>query len=177
MLCYPLPSLLHSESRRAPWRSWPPSSRPPRTPGIHSSSPPALSIATGASPRPRLRLPRRRRRPGWTSRRCGPPSIRCEKLKRNEGDVEVNGAELADDDEFELQKDSNEAKRTLDELKELGWAKRWSSQPYMSRRTVSDCSAFSASASITSNLDSVARSVSCLIDQCGCSSCMGVLDS
>ncbi|KAM0871807.1 hypothetical protein ACQ4PT_039141 [Festuca glaucescens] len=33
--------------------------------------------------------------------------------------------------------DSEEAKQALDQLKELGWAKRWSSQPYMSRRTVS----------------------------------------
>jgi hypothetical protein len=36
-----------------------------------------------------------------------------------------------------VQKDSEEAKQALDQLKELGWAKRWSSQPYMSRRTVS----------------------------------------
>ncbi|XBJ05465.1 hypothetical protein VPH35_024242 [Triticum aestivum] len=34
-------------------------------------------------------------------------------------------------------KDSQEARQALDELKELGWAKRWSSQPYMSRRTTS----------------------------------------
>ncbi|XP_047067887.1 uncharacterized protein LOC124675863 [Lolium rigidum] len=34
-------------------------------------------------------------------------------------------------------KDSEEAKQALDQLKELGWAKRWSSQPYMSRRTTS----------------------------------------
>ncbi|KAM0871806.1 hypothetical protein ACQ4PT_039141 [Festuca glaucescens] len=33
--------------------------------------------------------------------------------------------------------DSEEAKQALDQLKELGWAKRWSSQPYMSRRTTS----------------------------------------
>jgi hypothetical protein len=38
-----------------------------------------------------------------------------------------------------VQKDSEEAKQALDQLKELGWAKRWSSQPYMSRRTVSGC--------------------------------------
>jgi hypothetical protein len=36
-----------------------------------------------------------------------------------------------------VQKDREEAKQALDQLKELGWAKRWSSQPYMSRRTVS----------------------------------------
>uniref|UniRef100_A0A453DA40 Peptidase M41 domain-containing protein n=1 Tax=Aegilops tauschii subsp. strangulata TaxID=200361 RepID=A0A453DA40_AEGTS len=34
-------------------------------------------------------------------------------------------------------KDSQEARQALDQLKELGWAKRWSSQPYMSRRTTS----------------------------------------
>uniref|UniRef100_A0ACD5V328 Uncharacterized protein n=1 Tax=Avena sativa TaxID=4498 RepID=A0ACD5V328_AVESA len=34
-------------------------------------------------------------------------------------------------------KNSEEAKQALDQLKELGWAKRWSSQPYMSRRTTS----------------------------------------
>ncbi|XP_037487727.1 uncharacterized protein LOC119366146 [Triticum dicoccoides] len=34
-------------------------------------------------------------------------------------------------------KDGDEARQALDQLKELGWAKRWSSQPYMSRRTTS----------------------------------------
>ncbi|SPT20550.1 unnamed protein product [Triticum aestivum] len=34
-------------------------------------------------------------------------------------------------------KDSQEARQALDQLKEVGWAKRWSSQPYMSRRTTS----------------------------------------
>ncbi|KAL6844499.1 hypothetical protein ACP4OV_026172 [Aristida adscensionis] len=34
-------------------------------------------------------------------------------------------------------KDSNDVKQALDELRELGWAKRWSSQPYVSRRTTS----------------------------------------
>jgi len=36
-----------------------------------------------------------------------------------------------------LQKDSNAVKGALDQLREDGWAKRWSSQPYVSRRTVS----------------------------------------
>lgn len=35
------------------------------------------------------------------------------------------------------QKDSNAVKEALDQLSEVGWAKRWSSQPYVSRRTVS----------------------------------------
>ncbi|EAZ32146.1 hypothetical protein OsJ_16343 [Oryza sativa Japonica Group] len=35
------------------------------------------------------------------------------------------------------QKDSEEVKQAMDQLKELGWAKRWSSQPYVSRRTTS----------------------------------------
>ncbi|KAF0890821.1 hypothetical protein E2562_004302 [Oryza meyeriana var. granulata] len=34
-------------------------------------------------------------------------------------------------------KDGEEVKQALDQLKELGWAKRWSSQPYVSRRTTS----------------------------------------
>lgn len=32
-------------------------------------------------------------------------------------------------------KDSNAVKEALDQLREVGWAKRWSSQPYVSRRT------------------------------------------
>ncbi|GAY44285.1 hypothetical protein CUMW_081020 [Citrus unshiu] len=32
-------------------------------------------------------------------------------------------------------KDSNAVKEALDQLSEVGWAKRWSSQPYVSRRT------------------------------------------
>lgn len=48
-----------------------------------------------------------------------------------------------------VQKDSNDAKQALDQLKELGWAKRWSSQPYVSRRTVS---AMPSQASNNSNL-------------------------
>lgn len=34
------------------------------------------------------------------------------------------------------QKDSSGVKEALDQLSEEGWAKKWSSQPYMSRRTV-----------------------------------------
>ncbi|XP_050205827.1 uncharacterized protein LOC126655628 [Mercurialis annua] len=34
-------------------------------------------------------------------------------------------------------KDSNAVKEALDQLREDGWAKRWSSQPYVSRRTTS----------------------------------------
>ncbi|CAI0428793.1 unnamed protein product [Linum tenue] len=34
-------------------------------------------------------------------------------------------------------KDSTAVKEALDQLSELGWAKRWSSQPYVSRRTTS----------------------------------------
>ncbi|CAN0865198.1 hypothetical protein LINGRAHAP2_LOCUS9169 [Linum grandiflorum] len=34
-------------------------------------------------------------------------------------------------------KDSNAVKEALDELTRIGWAKRWSSQPYVSRRTTS----------------------------------------
>lgn len=34
------------------------------------------------------------------------------------------------------QKDSSGVKEALDRLSEEGWAKKWSSQPYMSRRTV-----------------------------------------
>lgn len=44
-----------------------------------------------------------------------------------------------------LQKSSGDVKEALDQLRELGWAKRWSSQPYVSRRTVS---AVSSQASI-----------------------------
>ena len=36
-----------------------------------------------------------------------------------------------------LQKESDAVKEVLDQLSEVGWAKRWSSQPYVSRRTVS----------------------------------------
>ena len=36
-----------------------------------------------------------------------------------------------------LQKSSDDVKQALDQLRELGWAKRWGSQPYVSRRTVS----------------------------------------
>lgn len=35
------------------------------------------------------------------------------------------------------QKDSNAVKEALDQLSEGGWAKKWGSQPYVSRRTVS----------------------------------------
>ncbi|XP_028765963.1 uncharacterized protein LOC114723887 isoform X1 [Neltuma alba] len=35
------------------------------------------------------------------------------------------------------QKDSNAVKVVLDQLSEVGWAKKWSSQPYVSRRTTS----------------------------------------
>ncbi|CAD6259368.1 unnamed protein product [Miscanthus lutarioriparius] len=34
-------------------------------------------------------------------------------------------------------KSSDDVKEALDQLRELGWAKRWSSQPYVSRRTTS----------------------------------------
>jgi hypothetical protein len=34
-------------------------------------------------------------------------------------------------------KDSNAVKEALDQLSEIGWAKKWSSQPYVSRRTTS----------------------------------------
>lgn len=36
-----------------------------------------------------------------------------------------------------VQKDSDAVKEALDQLGEIGWAKKWSSQPYVSRRTVS----------------------------------------
>lgn len=36
-----------------------------------------------------------------------------------------------------LQKDSDAVKEALDQLREDGWAQKWSSQPYVSRRTVS----------------------------------------
>lgn len=36
-----------------------------------------------------------------------------------------------------LQKDSAAVTEALDQLREVGWAKQWSSQPYVSRRTVS----------------------------------------
>lgn len=36
-----------------------------------------------------------------------------------------------------LQKDSNAVKEALDQLREVGWAKKWSSQPYVSRRMTS----------------------------------------
>lgn len=36
-----------------------------------------------------------------------------------------------------VQKDSDLVREALDQLKEVGWAKQWSSQPYVSRRTVS----------------------------------------
>uniref|UniRef100_A0A2P2LAY8 Uncharacterized protein LOC105123871 isoform X2 n=1 Tax=Rhizophora mucronata TaxID=61149 RepID=A0A2P2LAY8_RHIMU len=39
-------------------------------------------------------------------------------------------------------KDSNAVKEALDQLREVGWAKRWSSQPYVSRRTVSHLTRF-----------------------------------
>ncbi|KAJ9541056.1 hypothetical protein OSB04_027562 [Centaurea solstitialis] len=38
---------------------------------------------------------------------------------------------------FELQKDSDAVKEALNQLSEVGWAKKWSSQPYVSRRTTS----------------------------------------
>ena len=36
-----------------------------------------------------------------------------------------------------VQKDSDAVKEALDQLGQVGWAKKWSSQPYVSRRTVS----------------------------------------
>lgn len=36
-----------------------------------------------------------------------------------------------------LQKSSDDVRQALDQLRESGWAKRWGSQPYVSRRTVS----------------------------------------
>lgn len=36
-----------------------------------------------------------------------------------------------------VQKDSEAVKEALNQLSEVGWAKKWSSQPYVSRRTVS----------------------------------------
>ena len=36
-----------------------------------------------------------------------------------------------------MQKDGNAVRGALDQLNEAGWAKKWSSQPYVSRRTVS----------------------------------------
>lgn len=42
----------------------------------------------------------------------------------------VNGSYL-------MQKDSDAVKEALNQLSEMGWAKKWSSQPYISRRTVS----------------------------------------
>jgi hypothetical protein len=43
-----------------------------------------------------------------------------------------------------LQKSSDDVKEALDQLRKLGWAKRWSSQPYVSRRTVSAVSSQSS---------------------------------
>lgn len=39
--------------------------------------------------------------------------------------------------QYLVQKDSTGVKEALDQLSEVGWAKKWSSQPYVSRRTVS----------------------------------------
>lgn len=36
-----------------------------------------------------------------------------------------------------LQKDTDTVKEALDLLNQAGWANKWSSQPYVSRRTVS----------------------------------------
>lgn len=50
-----------------------------------------------------------------------------------------------------MQKDSDAVKDDLDQLSEVGWAKRWSSQPRISRRSVSIlCSIMAKSANATS---------------------------
>lgn len=63
-----------------------------------------------------------------------------------------------------LQKSSDDVKQALDQLRELGWAKRWSSQPYVSRRTVSGGIFFSSV--------SDRSSASCLHDACIIFSCV-----
>jgi hypothetical protein len=62
-----------------------------------------------------------------------------------------------------LQKSSDDVKEALDQLRELGWAKRWSSQPYVSRRTVS---ALSSQASMIEHFVFAGR---CIILSCVCS--------
>ncbi|XP_004504022.1 uncharacterized protein [Cicer arietinum] len=47
------------------------------------------------------------------------------------------GVDLNTLDSAIAKKDSNAVKEALDQLNEIGWAKKWSSQPYVSRRTTS----------------------------------------
>lgn len=47
------------------------------------------------------------------------------------------GVDLNTLDSAIAKKDSNAVKEALDQLSEIGWAKKWSSQPYVSRRTTS----------------------------------------
>ncbi|PNX92278.1 hypothetical protein L195_g015412 [Trifolium pratense] len=47
------------------------------------------------------------------------------------------GVDLNSLDSAIAKKDSNAVKEALDQLSEIGWAKKWSSQPYVSRRTTS----------------------------------------
>ncbi|XP_073145451.1 uncharacterized protein [Henckelia pumila] len=47
------------------------------------------------------------------------------------------GIDISNLDSAIAKKDSDEVKKALDQLTEIGWAKKWSSQPYVSRRTTS----------------------------------------
>ncbi|CAN1190301.1 hypothetical protein LINPERPRIM_LOCUS40212 [Linum perenne] len=51
--------------------------------------------------------------------------------------IPAGGIDLKSLESAVSKKDSNAVKEALDELTQVGWAKRWSSQPYVSRRTTS----------------------------------------
>ncbi|KVI08536.1 hypothetical protein Ccrd_013092 [Cynara cardunculus var. scolymus] len=64
---------------------------------------------------------------GIRSSSAAPPDVDFTSLKSAIAKLQLNF----------LQKDSDAVKEALNQLSEIGWAKKWSSQPYVSRRTTS----------------------------------------
>ncbi|KAL5751811.1 hypothetical protein ACOSQ2_022318 [Xanthoceras sorbifolium] len=59
------------------------------------------------------------------------------KIKASSSSAAAPGVDLKTLQSAIAKKDSNAVKEALDQLREVGWAKKWSSQPYVSRRTTS----------------------------------------
>ncbi|KAI9165098.1 hypothetical protein LWI28_007600 [Acer negundo] len=67
------------------------------------------------------------------------PKIRASSISPSSSSAAaaVPGVDLKTLQSAIAKKDSNAVKEALDQLSEVGWAKKWSSQPYVSRRTTS----------------------------------------
>ncbi|GAA0172286.1 hypothetical protein LIER_26138 [Lithospermum erythrorhizon] len=72
------------------------------------------------------------------SQNCGKSSRKCWNWRINaSSSTAPSGVDFTNLQTAISNKDSDAVKKALDQLSEIGWAKKWSSQPYVSRRTTS----------------------------------------